>query len=167
MLSDTFIAPVSRRMVRCGCPPPARGRYELVLTNVADAWRAQTNMSYVIWILAYNMVQLTALLVAELVWALPTQPPVVIVLAGLNDNGLALFLLVRHVGSGRCVWLALSHSPLSPRGPQANVMTGLVNMGMVTIYASQRVAYVVVCAYTGAVAAAAAGLYRRVKLKVW
>ena len=61
----------------------------------------------------------------------------------------------------------MPHSSVCFMVGQANVLTGVVNMSMVTIYAAPPLAYAVVCAYTAAVATAAAGLYRRVKLKVW
>lgn len=62
-------------------------------------------------------------------------------LDAVNKNGLVLFLLVRTHGHKRySMWLTIVH-------PKANVVTGLINLSIPTMYASDGLAMVVLGSY--------------------
>eukprot|EP01104_Vermistella_antarctica_P017249 TRINITY_DN6087_c0_g1_i1.p1 TRINITY_DN6087_c0_g1~~TRINITY_DN6087_c0_g1_i1.p1 ORF type:complete len:502 (-),score=118.18 TRINITY_DN6087_c0_g1_i1:62-1540(-) len=101
--------------------------------------RRMANMPYVLIVVAIDLFLLASLLLIELT----TTPVEIGIATALNRNGLALFLI-------------------------ANVGTGVVNMSMETIYAEERVAFVVVGLYCFAVCVIAAVLHNmKVTLKYW
>lgn len=95
----------------------------------------QANLPYVLWTAAYNTTFLLGYLTIEILFFPPSTndspsfavPPL---LEAINRNGLAVFLL-------------------------ANLATGLVNVSMKTMYASDTVALLVLGLYSGGICALA------------
>jgi phosphatidylinositol glycan class W len=83
----------------------------------------QASLSYILWVAAYNTTFLFGYLVIEICLFSPTGSPVPPLLEAINANGLAVFLA-------------------------ANLLTGLVNVLMRTMYISDSVAMVVLVVYS-------------------
>ena len=99
-------------------------------------------MSYVFWVAAYNTSFLLGYLLLEMVFfetpaPLHAVPPL---LEAINRNGLVVFLV-------------------------ANLLTGLVNVSMETMYASNVQAMAVLLCYSGGVSLFA-WIVRRYRLKI-
>jgi len=102
--------------------------------------RGMVNLPYIIWIFAYNLPLIGGFLYIDLIVGY-THP--IALYEAINRNQLAIFLL-------------------------ANIMTGLVNMSMQTIYASTFVSYVVLIIYSFAFSAVAVFFdYMNWTLKFW
>ena len=99
--------------------PSAHSRTKLLI--------AQANVTYVLWVTAYNTSFLFGYLALELslfpIHSTEAVPPL---LEAINANGLAVFLV-------------------------ANVLTGLVNVSMKTMYADARTSMIVLLGYSVAV----------------
>lgn len=103
--------------------------------------RRFANLPYVLWTTAYNTSYLAGFLALELVLfpngSSDACPPL---LEAVNRNGLAVFLL-------------------------ANLMTGLINVSMQTMYASHATALTVLAAYSAGICAIAWAI-RRYRIKI-
>jgi phosphatidylinositol glycan class W len=100
----------------------------------------QANLPYVLWLAAYNTTFLFGYLVLEISLFSSGGTPVPPLLEAINNNGLAVFLA-------------------------GNVLTGLINLSMRTMYASDTSAMIVLIAYSS-VLCTAAWLGRGVRLKL-
>jgi phosphatidylinositol glycan class W len=94
----------------------------------------------VLWVAAYNTTFLFGYLVLEITLFSSGGVPVPSLLEAVNNNGLAVFLA-------------------------GNVMTGLINLSMRTMYASDTAAVIILIAYSGALCGIA-WLGRGVRLKI-
>jgi phosphatidylinositol glycan class W len=118
---------------------------------VEEVSRRMVNLSYVLLILSINIMILASCLMVAMV----TKPTENTILVALNQNGLAMFLLVRNV-SFYIYFL------------QANISTGLVNLSMKTIYASDALAMTVLSLYLLFICGVAVYLlYKKITLKFW
>jgi phosphatidylinositol glycan class W len=123
----------------------------------------QANLPYVLWIAAFNTSFLCAYLILN-TWASNVSPkgksnaPVIFEM--INKNGLIVFLIVSS---------SLSSSRLSFRpkysgtddalyGIQANLLTGLVNISIESMYASDSFALIVLLGYCAIIFLIAWGL---------
>ncbi len=84
----------------------------------------QANLPYMLWVAAYNTTFLLSYLVIELLFS--PDRPVPSLLEAINENGLAIFLA-------------------------ANLLTGLINLSMKTMYADDFTSMIVLVGYSGAV----------------
>ena len=100
--------------------------------------RRLANLPYVLWTAAYNSTFLFTYLVIELL--LSPTPPTPPLLEAINANGLVIFLI-------------------------ANLLTGLINLSMKTMYADGLTSLVVLVGYSAAVCTSA-WLLRRWNLKI-
>ena len=96
----------------------------------------QANMPYILWTAAYNTTFLLLYLLVELVLDPPTPP----LLDAINTNGLVVFLV-------------------------ANLLTGLINVSVQTMYIGDMVAMVILVLYSLGVCAFAWSI-RHVRLKL-
>lgn len=129
-----FGGKVSRRMVRLS---PSLRCYPLMPKRDTALNQIQANPPYVLWTAAYNTTFLLGYLVIEMLFfptttptTTPRSPAVPRLLDAINRNGLVVFLV-------------------------ANLLTGLVNVSMETMYLGDRAASVVLLGYSGAVCAIA------------
>jgi phosphatidylinositol glycan class W len=86
----------------------------------------QANLPYVLWVAAYNTTFLFGYLLIEIFLFSTSGFPVPPLLEAINKNGLAVFLV-------------------------ANLLTGLVNVSMRTMYVGDRTAVLVLVAYSSLV----------------
>lgn len=130
----------------CQARPPARiaqtGECPLQLTDESTVLlTTQANLTYVLWVSAYNTSFLFGYLALELfLFSAHSTQAVPPLLEAVNTNGLAVFLV-------------------------ANVLTGLVNVSMQTMYLDARTSMLVLVGYSVAVCALA-WVGRSVRLKL-
>lgn len=99
---------------------------------------SQANLPYVLWVAAYNSTFLLGYLLVEslVLPPHPASPACPALLEAINANGLPVFLA-------------------------ANLLTGLINMGMQTMYAKWYVAMGVLLAYSAGLCGVAWAIRRR------
>ncbi|CEQ42998.1 SPOSA6832_04890 [Sporobolomyces salmonicolor] len=147
-------AEVSRRLVRCfislDLPFPLGTHSDL-----------PANLPYVLWTVAFNTSFLFLYLLIHIATASsksgPGAPAAPAIFEAINRNGLVVFLVV---SSSR---RASSRPPFADRleSTQANLLTGLVNVSIESMYASDTLAMTVLIAYCSAVVAVAWVLRKR------
>ncbi|ORY26719.1 GWT1-domain-containing protein [Naematelia encephala] len=112
-----------------------------IRTAGGEISRRLANTSYVIWTAAYNTTFLLGYLIVEIYLSSSTLPsPVPPLLEAINANGLAVFLV-------------------------ANLLTGLVNVSVQTMYLDTARSMVVLVVYSASVCALAWGI-RRFRIKI-
>jgi phosphatidylinositol glycan class W len=108
----------------------------------------QANLPYVVWIAAFNTSFLFAYLLVHM-WASsnPTSQSSAApaIFEAFNRNGLVVFLVVRVLS------LLVCHDADVVLSGQANLLTGLVNVSIESMYASDSVAMVALLLYCGGV----------------
>eukprot|EP00164_Ancoracysta_twista_P005525 GFYU01007578.1.p1 GENE.GFYU01007578.1~~GFYU01007578.1.p1 ORF type:complete len:466 (+),score=91.68 GFYU01007578.1:98-1495(+) len=109
-------------------------------THIQRVSRRMTNLSYVMWMLFYNLFNILGFLVVDLI---VTEPEPNAIIHGINRNQLATFLV-------------------------ANLLTGAVNVSMRTLFASDLTAFGIVNLYMVAVCGLGVVLNNfNVTLKFW
>jgi glucosaminylphosphatidylinositol acyltransferase len=79
----------------------------------------QANLSYILWVAAFNTTSILIYLVLEIVLKTSTPP----LLEAINKNGLIIFLL-------------------------ANVATGIINLAIPTVHTPDLIAFAILSVYT-------------------
>eukprot|EP01119_Soliformovum_irregulare_P017563 TRINITY_DN5242_c0_g1_i2.p1 TRINITY_DN5242_c0_g1~~TRINITY_DN5242_c0_g1_i2.p1 ORF type:complete len:293 (+),score=44.52 TRINITY_DN5242_c0_g1_i2:501-1379(+) len=106
---------------------------------IAPISRRMLNISYFFSVITLNIFTITMQLLVGII----TPPKDNLILTAVNYNGLAMFLL-------------------------ANLGTGLVNLSMKTIYASDGVAFFILSVYIGAISVVSVILHQwKIQLKFW
>lgn len=142
-LLRTLRFPVSRRLV---CSPAVLSPLH-TRANQTEL-KQKANAPYVIWTAAFNATFLLGYYLIER-HAFPTHGrKVPALLESINKNGLVIFLIVRPLSLPS--FSSMAHSRV-----KANLLTGAINVGIESMYASDRVALGVLVAYTAAVAGVA------------
>lgn len=158
LLPDQYT--VSRRLVRrsiCNMFPSHWLTY--------PRWILQANTSYVLWVAAFNVSFLCLNLAVELLGkkqGLSQAEPAIF--DALNCNSLAIFLLVSQLHFNINNLKYRDSTYLTP-ARQANLLTGLINVSMQTMYASDATAVLVLVIYTG-VLTTFAWRFRTIRLKI-
>lgn len=134
-------------------------------------WCAQANLPYVLWTVAFNTSFIFAYLMIHLAVASssssPSSPATASNLASkspaifhaINQNGLVVFLVVRPFLP------SCSDTAHGQERTQANLLTGLINVLLPTMYMRDSIAVVVLVGYAAVVVGVAWALRgRRVKV---
>lgn len=103
--------------------------------------RRMVNLSYILWVVAYNTSFIVGYMFIDMVFFSSgpkgEEPVGIPLLEAINKNGLAVFLLVGRLSTRNCSFDFL----------QANVVTGVINLTIPTMYTPDFWAMVVLSCY--------------------